>query len=75
MPRETPRILQRRNKSYLYQTYRNGLRVINNYIGPPDSVKSKEIQNQVAQRKRYEALLKETKAALKEVKKALRGKI
>lgn len=75
MPKGTPRILQRRNKNYLYLTFRDGTRVINKYIGPQDSSKSKEIMDQVAQRKRYEALLKETQQALKEVRMALRGKI
>lgn len=76
MPRGTPRILQRRNKKkYLYLEYRNGAKVIHNYIGPQDSAKAKDFQEKVIQRKRYEKLLKETKSALKDVRKALRGKI
>jgi hypothetical protein len=75
MPRGTPRIQQRRNKEYLYLEYRNGDRIIHDYIGPPDSDKAKVVLEKVAQRKRYEKLLKETKSALKDVRKALRGKI
>jgi hypothetical protein len=75
MPRGTPRVLPRRNKNYLYLEYRDGDRIVHNYIGPKDSDTAKEILEKVAQRKRYEKLLKETKSALKEVRKALRGKI
>jgi hypothetical protein len=75
MPRGTPRILPRRNKNYLYLEYRDSDRIVHDYIGPKDGDKAKDILEKVAQRKRYEKLLKETKAALKEVRKALRGKI
>ena len=75
MPRGTPRIQQRRNKNYLYLEYRDGDRVIHDYIGPQESDKAKEVLEQVAQRRRYEKLLKETKSALKDVRKVLRGKI
>ena len=75
MPRGTPRVQQRRNKDYLYLEYRDGERVIHDYIGPKDSDKAKEVLEQIEQRRRYEKLLKETKSALKEVRKALRGKI
>jgi hypothetical protein len=75
MPRGTPRIQQRRNKSYLYLEYRDGDRVVHDYIGPQDSGKAKDVLEKIAQRRRYEKLLKDTKSALKEVRKALRGKI
>lgn len=75
MPRGTPRVQQRSNKKYLYLEYRDGDRVINEYVGPEDSDKANEVLEQVAQRRRYENLLKETRAALKDVRKALRGKI
>jgi hypothetical protein len=75
MPRGAPRMQQRRNKNYLYLEYRDGDRVIHEYVGPEDSDKAKEVLEQVEQRRRYEKLLKETKSALKEVRKALRGKI
>ncbi|MBD3420142.1 MAG: hypothetical protein GF398_08505 [Chitinivibrionales bacterium] len=75
MPRGAPRVLQRRNKNYLYLEYRDGNRVIHEYVGPEDSDKAKEVLEQVEHRRRYEKLLKETKSALKEVRKALRGKI
>jgi len=75
MPRGTPRIQKRRSKSYLYLEYRNGDRVVHDYIGPEGSDKAKDVLEKVAQRKRYEKLLKETKSALKDVRKALRGKI
>ena len=75
MPRGTPRIQQRRNKNYLYLEYRDGKRVMHNYIGPQDSDKAKDVLEKIGQRRRFEKLLKETKSALKEVRKALRGKI
>jgi hypothetical protein len=75
MPRGTPRILQRRGKNYLYLEYRDGDRIFHDYIGPQGNDKVKEVLEKVAQRKRYEKLLKETKSALKDVRKALRGKI
>ena len=75
MPRGTPRIQQRRNKNYLYLEYREGGRVVHEYIGPQNSDKSKQVLEKVAQRRRYEKLLKDTQSALKEVRKALRGKI
>jgi len=75
MPRGAPRIQQRRNKRYLYLEYRDGSRVVHDYIGQQDTNKSKNVLEKVAQRRRYEKLLKETKTALKEVRKALRGKI
>ena len=75
MPRGTPRIRQMRKKKYLYLEFRDGNRVFHDYIGPQDSEKVKKILEKVAQRKRYEKLLKETKSALKDVRKALRGKI
>ncbi len=74
MPRGTPRVQRRRNKKYLYLEYRDGNRVIHDYIGPLGSDKAKDAMEKVAQRKRYEKLLKETRTALKEVRKALRGK-
>jgi hypothetical protein len=75
MPRGTPRIRIIRKKKYLYLEYRNGDRVFHDYIGPQESKKAKDILEKITQRRRYERLLKETKAALKEVRKALRGKI
>jgi hypothetical protein len=75
MPRGTPSIHRRRDKSYLYLQYRDGDRIIQDYIGPHDSEKAKDMLQKVAQRRRYEKLLKETKVALKDVRKALRGKI
>lgn len=75
MPRGTPKIQQRRNKDYLYLEYRDGGKIIHDYIGPQDSEKAKDILEKVAQRKRYEKLLKETNTALKDVRKVLRGKI
>jgi hypothetical protein len=71
MPRGTPRVLPRRNKNYLYLEYRDGERIIHDYIGPKDSDKAKDILEKVAQRKRYENLLKETKSALKDVRRNL----
>jgi hypothetical protein len=75
MPRGAPRIQKRRNKNYLYLEYRDGSRVVHDYVGPQDSDKAKEVLEKVAQRRRYEKLLKETQSALKDVRKALRGKI
>jgi hypothetical protein len=75
MPRGSPRIQKRRNKNYLYLEYRDGNRVIHDYIGPQESDKAKTVLEKVAQRWRYEKLLKETKSALKDVRKVLRGKI
>jgi len=75
MPRGAPRIRQIRNKKYLYLEYRDGKKVVHDYIGPQDSEKTKDILEKVAQRRRYEKLLKETKEALRDVRKALRGKI
>jgi hypothetical protein len=75
MPRGAPRIQQRRNKKYLYLEHRDGGKVIHDYIGPQESDRAKKILEIIAQRKRYEKLLKETKLALKDVRKALRGKI
>lgn len=75
LPRGAPRIRQVRKNRYLYLEYRDGNRVVHDYIGPQDSEKAKEALEKVAQRRRYEKLLKETKAALKDVRKALRGKI
>ena len=73
--RGTPRIQQRRNKNYLYLEYRDGNRVVHDYIGPQESDKAKEVLEKIAQRRRYEKLLKETKSALRDVRKVLRGKI
>ncbi|MDD5673832.1 MAG: hypothetical protein PHC61_06705 [Chitinivibrionales bacterium] len=75
MPRGTPRILKRRKKNYLYLERRDGDQVVHDYIGPQDSEKVKDVLDKIAQRRRYEKLLKETKSALKDVRKALRGKI
>jgi hypothetical protein len=75
MPRGTPRIRQMRKKNYLYLEYRDGDKIIHDYIGPQESEKTKNMLEKIAQRRRYEKLLKETKSALKDVRKALRGKI
>jgi hypothetical protein len=75
MPRGTPRIRQMRKNKYLYLEYRDGKRIVHDYIGPQNSEKVKDVLAKVAQRRRYEKLLKETKSALKDVKRALRGKI
>jgi hypothetical protein len=75
MPRGTPRIRLRRKIKYLYLEYRDGEKIVHAYVGPQDSQKAKDVMDKIAQRRRYEKLLKETKTALKEVKKALRGKI
>ena len=71
----TQRIRKMRKKKYLYLEYRDGNRVFHDYIGPQNSEKAKDVLEKIAQRRRYEKLLKETKSALKDVKKALRGKI
>jgi hypothetical protein len=75
MPRGAPRIRQVRKRKYLYLEYRRGNHVVHEYIGPEDTEKAKKTLEQVAQRRRYEKLLKETKHALRDVRKALRGKI
>jgi hypothetical protein len=75
MPRGTPSYHRRGKSTYLYLQYRDGDHVIQDYVGHQDSEKAKDILEKVAQRLRYEKLLKETKSALKDVKKALRGKI
>jgi len=75
MPKGTPCIKQRYNKKYLYLQYRNGKKIVQDYIGLEGSDKANKILETIAQRKRYEKLLRETKEALKEVRKALRGKI
>jgi hypothetical protein len=75
LPKGTPHTQRRRNKDYLYLEYRDGERVVHDYIGAPDGEKAKDILEKVAQRRRYEKLLKQTKTALKDVRKALRGKI
>jgi hypothetical protein len=75
MPKGTPRFRQIREKKYLYLEYRVGNRVLHDYIGSDESDKTKDILEKVAQRKRYEKLLKDTKMALKDVRKVLRGKI
>jgi hypothetical protein len=75
MPRGTPRVRQMRKKNYLYLEHRDGQRIVHDYVGPHDGEKAKNILEKVAQRRRYEKLLKETKSALKDVRKALRGKI
>lgn len=75
MPRGTPRIRLRRKIKYLYLEYRTGEKIKHSYVGLQDSQKAKDIMEKIAQRKRYEKLLKETKSALKDVRKALRGKI
>ncbi|HEX7510092.1 MAG TPA: hypothetical protein VF335_02230 [Chitinivibrionales bacterium] len=75
MPRGTPRMQQRRSKKYLYLEYRDGGKIIHKYIGPQDSDQSKKVLDTIAQRRRYEKLLNETKSALKDVRKVLRGKI
>jgi hypothetical protein len=75
MPQGTPRIRQVRQREYLYLEYRDGQRVIHQYVGPRESPKAQQTLDKVAQRKRYQQLLKQTEAALKDVRKALRGKI
>lgn len=75
LPRGAPHVQQRRNKNYLYLEYRDGERVVHDYVGPENSDKAKNILEKIEQRRRYEKLLKETRLALKEVRKALRGKI
>ena len=75
MPCGVPRIRQIRKRKYLYLEYRRGGHVVHEYIGPEDTEKAQNTLEQVAQRRRYERLLKETKGALRDVRKALRGKI
>ncbi len=75
LPRGTPHYRQRRNTYYLYLEYRDGNRVVQEYVGPKDSQKAKEVLEKVEQRKRYEKLLEQTRSGLKDVKKVLRGKI
>lgn len=75
MPRGTPRIRIKGKNSYLYLEYRDGEKIMHDYVGTEDSPKAKDIMEKIAQRRRYEKLLKDTKSALKDVRKALRGKI
>ncbi len=75
MPRGAPRIRHVRNRIYLYLEYREGGKVVHKYIGAKESKKAIDTLEKIAQRRRYENLLKETKSALKDVRKALRGKI
>jgi hypothetical protein len=71
----TPRISKRGKNVYLYLEYRDGKNIINKYIGQQNSLKAKSIMEKVAQRVRYEKLLKETKSALKDVRKVLRRSV
>lgn len=75
MPKGTLRKKRLRHQDYLYLAHRDGPKVVYDYVGNAGSDKAKEIEELVNKRKRFEALLKETRQALKEVKKVLRGKI
>ena len=75
LPAGSVRVKHIRNRDYLYLARRAGAKVVDDYVGPIDSAKAKEVLEQIKRRKRFEGLLKEIRQGLKDVKKVLRGKV
>jgi hypothetical protein len=70
-----PRIKHIGNKEYLYLERRDGLKVVDKYVGSVDSKKAVEILNMVKRRRKDQESLKKVLHDLKDVKKVLRGKV
>lgn len=64
---------KRGNSFYVYLAYRNGKRVIFQYIGKDDSDPVKELRLRIKKRKELENKIKKVESDLKEVKRGLRG--
>jgi hypothetical protein len=63
---------QRGERAYCYRVVRTGGKVRWYYVGKPDSEAVRQLQAQLDERRRYEALLKQTEQELARVKRALR---
>ena len=71
----SPRIKHIGKKNYLYIERRDGLKVIDEYVGPAESQKAVKILNAVKQRRKDQESLKKIRLDLKDVRKILRGKV
>ena len=75
LPKGKPRIKKVHGGDYLYLNRREGLKIVDKYIGRADSDKAREVLVLVEKRDQFIKNRKEVRARLKEVKKVLRGKI
>lgn len=74
LPEGSLSIKNRNGREYAYRAYRKNARVITDYIGPADTEDVKTLREQIAQRKKFEQLLKKTKIQVVEIEKSLHGK-
>jgi len=66
-----PKASIKKRKRYLYYVYRQGRKVINEYIGELSSEKAKKAVMLDAERKKYKQRIKDTSLELKEVRRLL----
>lgn len=57
---------------YCYLNYRDGSRVVSEYIGSPDSPGVQDIKEQIEERKRVKQIIKDMKLEQKEIERALK---
>jgi len=57
---------------YSYLSYRDGKKVISEYIGPAGCKEEKNIKDQIEERKRIKNLIKDMKLEQKEIERALK---
>lgn len=57
---------------YCYLNYREGKKVISEYIGPIDCKEAQELKNQIEERKRVKKLIKDIQLEQKEIERALK---
>ena len=57
---------------YCYLNYRDGSRVVSEYIGSPDSPEVQDIKEQIEERKRVKQIIKDMKLEQKEIERALK---
>ena len=57
---------------YCYLNYRDGSRVVSEYISSPDSPKVQDIKEQIEERKRVKQIIKDMKLEQKEIERALK---
>ena len=70
LPKGSLRIRERNGKSYYYLSYRNGQKVITDYVGN-DEDKVNKIKEQLQKRKHIEEILKKLNDEMNCIKKAL----
>ena len=74
LPKGSISYQSRQNNVYAYLKYKNGKKVVNQYLGPKGADMIDDTQKQIEKRKKIEAQLEEVKKNIRRMEKLLHAK-